>query len=95
MFKQAPNRKLLYNTTNICLPPATTGSRDPEHWIKVAVTEDLTVRYRPKRIDEAGRYFDDTVQHIQVKEFEVKQVPETMICRECDLRFLCNVERIT
>jgi len=44
MFKQSPNRKLLYNTTNICLPPVVAGSRDPERWIKVAVTEGLTVR---------------------------------------------------
>jgi len=50
--------------------------------------------YHPDQIDEAGRYFDNVVQHIQAKEFQVKQPPESTICKECDLQRLCNTEGI-
>jgi DNA helicase-2/ATP-dependent DNA helicase PcrA len=46
--------------------------------------------YRPERIDEAGRYFDEVVRRIQGEEFLVKVAPETAICKECDLRSLCR-----
>jgi DNA helicase II / ATP-dependent DNA helicase PcrA len=50
--------------------------------------------YRPERIDEAGRYFDEVVARIQAEEFQVKQPPETAICKECDLRGLCQSDGI-
>jgi len=50
--------------------------------------------YRPERIDEAGRYFDQVVARIQVEEFRVTQPPEAAICKECDLRLLCHAEGI-
>ena len=50
--------------------------------------------YRPERIDEAGRYFDEVVARIQAEEFLVKQPPETAICKECDLRGLCRSDGI-
>lgn len=50
--------------------------------------------YRPERIDEAGRYFDEVVARIQAGEFQVKQPPETAICKECDLRGLCRSDGI-
>lgn len=50
--------------------------------------------YRPERIDEAGRYFDQVVARIQAEEFRVTQPPEAAICKECDLRGLCHAEGI-
>jgi DNA helicase-2/ATP-dependent DNA helicase PcrA len=50
--------------------------------------------YRPERIDEAGRYFDEVVKRIQAEEFEVTQPPEAGICKECDLRTLCVEEGV-
>ncbi len=45
--------------------------------------------YRPERIEEAGRYFDEVVKRIQAEEFKVTQPPEAGICKECDIRHLC------
>jgi DNA helicase-2/ATP-dependent DNA helicase PcrA len=50
--------------------------------------------YRPERIDEAGRYFDQVVARIQAEEFRVAQPPEATICKECDLRALCRSDGI-
>jgi DNA helicase-2/ATP-dependent DNA helicase PcrA len=50
--------------------------------------------YRPERIDEAGRYFDQVVARIQAEEFSVTRPPEAAICKECDLRLLCHAEGI-
>ena len=50
--------------------------------------------YRPKRIAEAGRYFDQVVTRIQAGEFQVMQPPEMAICKECDLRMLCHAEEV-
>jgi DNA helicase-2/ATP-dependent DNA helicase PcrA len=50
--------------------------------------------YRPERIHEAGRYFDQVVSRIQADEFQVSQPPETAICKECDLRGLCRSDGI-
>ncbi|MBL0058526.1 MAG: ATP-dependent helicase [Elusimicrobia bacterium] len=50
--------------------------------------------YRPERIDEAGRYFDQVVARIQAEEFRVTQPPEAAICKECDLRGLCRSDGI-
>lgn len=48
--------------------------------------------YRPERIDEAGRYFDQIVARIQAEEFRVTQPPEPGICKECDFRHYCKRE---
>jgi len=50
--------------------------------------------YRPERINEAGRHFDQVVARIQAEEFRVTRPPETAICKECDLRLLCHAEGI-
>jgi DNA helicase-2/ATP-dependent DNA helicase PcrA len=50
--------------------------------------------YRPERIIDAGRYFDQVVARIQAEEFQVTQPPEAGICEECDLRMLCGAEGI-
>ena len=49
----------------------------------------LVFPYRPERIEEAGRYFDEVVKRIQAEEFDVTKPPEAGICKECDLRHVC------
>ena len=50
--------------------------------------------YRPERVDEAGRHFDEVVAQIQAERLRVTQPPEAAICKECDLRRLCRSEGI-
>lgn len=50
--------------------------------------------HRPEKIGEAGRYFDQVVARIQAEEFQVMQPPEKAICKECDLRGLCQTDGI-
>lgn len=54
----------------------------------------MVLPYDPRRVEEAGRYFDEVVGRIQSKEFDVKAPPEPGICKECDLRGLCAAEGI-
>jgi DNA helicase-2/ATP-dependent DNA helicase PcrA len=54
----------------------------------------MVLPYDPKRVEEAGRYFDETVRRIQAREFAVTTPPEAAICKECDLRMLCRSEGI-
>jgi DNA helicase-2/ATP-dependent DNA helicase PcrA len=54
----------------------------------------MTLPYDPKRVEEAGRHFDETVRRIQACEFAVTTPPEAAICKECDLRMLCRSEGI-
>ena len=52
----------------------------------------MVLPYDPKRVEEAGRHFDDTVRRIQAREFAVKEAPEPTICKECDLQRMCSAE---
>lgn len=54
----------------------------------------MVLPYDPRRVEEAGLYFDETVRRIQAREFAVRTPPESAICKECDLRMLCNAEGI-
>ena len=54
----------------------------------------MVLPYDPKRVEEAGLYFDETVRRIEAREFEVTEAPEVAICKECDLRMLCHAEGI-
>ena len=54
----------------------------------------MILSYDPRRVDEAGRHFDETVRRIQAREFAVTTPPEAAICKECDLRMLCRSEGI-
>jgi DNA helicase-2/ATP-dependent DNA helicase PcrA len=54
----------------------------------------MVLPYDPKRVEEAGLYFDETVRRIQAREFAVTTPPEAVICKECDLRMLCRSEGI-
>lgn len=66
------------------------------YWTSEPRKEDalMVLPYDPKRVDEAGRYFDETVRRIQAKEFTIKTPPEAAICKECDLKLLCHAEGI-
>ena len=54
----------------------------------------MVLPYDPKRVEEAGLYFDETVHRIQAREFAVTTPPEATICKECDLKILCHAEGI-
>jgi len=66
------------------------------YWTSEALKQDalMVLPYEPKRVEEAGRYFDETVRRIQAHEFAVTTPPEATICQECDLRRLCRAEGI-
>jgi DNA helicase-2/ATP-dependent DNA helicase PcrA len=66
------------------------------YWTSEPRKEDalMMLAYEPARVEEAGRHFDDTVQRIQAQEFAVKIPPEAAICKECDLRMLCQAEGV-
>jgi DNA helicase-2/ATP-dependent DNA helicase PcrA len=54
----------------------------------------MVLPYDPKRVEEAGLHFDETVRRIQAREFAVTTPPEAAICKECDLKMLCHAEGI-
>jgi len=66
------------------------------YWTSEPRKEDalMVLPYDPARVEEAGRYFDETVRRIQAREFTVTTPPEPGICKECDLRMLCHAEGI-
>lgn len=66
------------------------------YWTSEEHKEDalMVLPYRPERVDEAGRHFDETVARIQSEEFTVNPPPEASICGECDLRILCRAEGV-
>ena len=66
------------------------------YWTSEARKEDalMVLPYDPRRVDEAGRHFDETVRRIQSREFAVTTPPEAAICKECDLKMLCHAEGI-
>ena len=66
------------------------------YWTAEARKENalMALPYRPQRVDEAGRHFDDTVRRILAGEFSVTAPPEAAICQECDLRTLCRAEGV-
>ena len=66
------------------------------YWTSEARKEDalMVLPYDPRRVDAAGRHFDETVRRIQAREFAVTTPPEAAICKECDLKMLCHAEGI-
>ena len=66
------------------------------YWTSEARKDDalMTLPYRPERVEEAGRHFDETVRRIEAGEFAVSVPPEAKICKECDLRTLCHNEGV-
>jgi len=66
------------------------------YWTSEPRKEDalMVLPYDPARVEEAGRQFDETVCRIQARQFAVTTPPEAAICKECDLRMLCQAEGI-
>ena len=66
------------------------------YWTSEARKEDalMVLPYDPVRVEEAGRHFDAVVRRIQARDFIVKKPPEPAICKECDLRLLCQSEGV-
>jgi DNA helicase-2/ATP-dependent DNA helicase PcrA len=66
------------------------------YWTSETLKKDalMVLPYDPKRADEAGRHFDETVRRIQAQDFAVHKPPEAAICKECDLRMLCHAEGV-
>ncbi len=66
------------------------------YWTSEPRKEDalMVLPYDPGRVDEAGHHFDETVRRIQSREFGVTTPPEAAICKECDLRRLCEADGI-
>jgi DNA helicase-2/ATP-dependent DNA helicase PcrA len=66
------------------------------YWTSEAHKEDalMVLPFDPRRVEEAGRHFDETVRRIQAHEFDVSTPPDAAICKECDLRLLCRSEGI-
>jgi DNA helicase-2/ATP-dependent DNA helicase PcrA len=66
------------------------------YWTSEARKEDalMVLAYNQRRVEEAGRHFDETVRRIAANEFAVTTPPEASICKECDLRHLCTSEGI-
>jgi DNA helicase-2/ATP-dependent DNA helicase PcrA len=72
-------------------------SKRPErlllYWTSEQKKQDAIMEfpYRPQMLEEAGRHFDEVVEKIKAKEFDMVTKPETGICKECDMRYYCNV----
>ena len=66
------------------------------YWTSEIHKEDalMVLPYRPDRVEEAGRRFDETVARVQAGKFAVAKPPEAAICRECDLRTMCYAEGV-
>jgi DNA helicase-2/ATP-dependent DNA helicase PcrA len=66
------------------------------YWTSEPGKEDalMVLPYDPARVEAAGRHFDEVVRRIQAKEFVVRRPPEPGICKECDLRLLCQADGI-
>lgn len=66
------------------------------YWTSEARKEDalMSLPYEAQSVDTAGRHFDEVVGCIKAKEWAIKAPPESGICKECDLRMLCQAEGI-
>ena len=54
----------------------------------------MALPYDHKEVEVAGRHFDEVVNSIENKHFDVRKAPEANICKECDLKTLCHSEGI-
>lgn len=64
------------------------------YWTSEPRKEDALMEfpYRPELVEKAGRYFEGVVRKIKSKDFRVTKIPEPNICKECDLRLLCQTD---
>lgn len=66
------------------------------YWTSETRKQDalMILPYDARKVEDAGQYFDEVVGRIQAKEFTIKTPPGPGICKECDLRLLCQAEGI-
>ena len=66
------------------------------YWTGEPLREDALMEfpYRPEIVDEAGLHFDQVVEQILTKNYEIKKAPENKVCKECDLRVYCSQEGV-
>jgi DNA helicase-2/ATP-dependent DNA helicase PcrA len=51
----------------------------------------MELEYSEEEVEKAGKYFDEIVNKINAKQFQVKKTPDTeKVCKECDFRFYCS-----
>lgn len=64
------------------------------YWTSEPSKQDalMVLPYDSRRVEEAGRHFDEIVRRIQAQEFDAEAPPEAALCKECDLRMLCRSE---
>ena len=64
------------------------------YWTGEAKREDALMQfpYRPEIVDQAGIHFDHVVDQILKKEYQIHNIPERKVCKECDLRLYCGRE---
>jgi DNA helicase-2/ATP-dependent DNA helicase PcrA len=44
---------------------------------------------QPERVNEVVAGFDDVINDIKAKKFNVVTVPEAHVCKKCDIRNIC------
>jgi DNA helicase-2/ATP-dependent DNA helicase PcrA len=66
------------------------------YWTGEPRREDALMEfpYRLEMVDEAGLHFDQVVEQILTKDYEIKKTPEKKVCKECDLRVYCGREGV-
>lgn len=66
------------------------------YWTGEPLRKDALMEfpYKPEVVDEAGVHFDWVVGQILQKEYQIKDVPEKKVCKECDLRLYCGREGV-
>jgi len=45
--------------------------------------------YRQEKVEQATSRFDNVVQQIQENDYDIKELPERKICKNCDIRNIC------
>jgi len=66
------------------------------YWTGESRRQDALMQfpYRPEMVDTAGLHFDQVVEQILNKNYDIKKVPERKVCKECDLRVYCGREGV-
>ena len=66
------------------------------YWTGEPRREDALMEfpYHSDMVDEAGFHFDQVVEQILNKNYDIKKVPERKVCKECDLQVYCGREGV-
>ncbi len=52
----------------------------------------MELPYASDQVAAAGHRFDSVIAKIQAGQFQVDNVPERKVCKECDLKALCATQ---